>query len=95
MPPLTHDLDTAAELLGAPSRRWLLLKLRAGTLPGRKIGRFYRMTDEDIQESLEILSTRNKPKPPAPQVSNANGLTATSAKRIAEQQTDPNRVVVR
>ncbi|GAY18732.1 hypothetical protein MSZK_54580 [Mycobacterium sp. shizuoka-1] len=87
MPPsLTYDLAAATERIGAPSTEWLIVNLRHGRFPGRKIGRHWRLTDDDIQAILDICSNRHQrlnPKKNVASASVATGLTPTSRKRVA------------
>ncbi|MBX7136203.1 MAG: helix-turn-helix domain-containing protein [Fimbriimonadaceae bacterium] len=53
--PLTYDLAEAAERIGGVSERWLAAQLRDGKIPGRKVGRKWRMTAGDIDACLEIF----------------------------------------
>ena len=41
-------------MIGAPSRRWLIERLRDGRFPGRKIGKCWRLTDQDITDILDL-----------------------------------------
>jgi hypothetical protein len=52
---LTFDLAEAAACIGGVSERWLAAQLRAGAIPGRKVGRKWRMTAGDIDACLEIF----------------------------------------
>lgn len=52
---LTFDLAEAAERIGGVSERWLAAQLRAGAIPGRKVGRKWRMTAGDIDACLDIF----------------------------------------
>ena len=82
MPPaLTYSLAEATERMGAPSERWLMLKLRAGAFPGRKVGRYWRMTEEDIADALDVCSNDVR-RIPAKAKPSAAGLTPTSRKRL-------------
>jgi hypothetical protein len=46
------------------NERWLIKQLRSGRFPGRKIAREWRMTREDIEQSIEICSAgRQVPQP--------------------------------
>jgi Helix-turn-helix domain len=54
-PSLTYDLAEAAERIGGVSERWLAAQLRDGKIPGRKVGRKWRMTAGDIDACLEIF----------------------------------------
>ncbi|WP_179475360.1 helix-turn-helix domain-containing protein [Mycolicibacterium vinylchloridicum] len=85
--PLTYSTAEATEKLGAPSEPWLIKQLRLGRLPGRKIGRHWRLTDGDLEECLNIWANtvaREEPKPQAiiPLGPGDSGLTRTSARRV-------------
>lgn len=86
MPPsLTYDVAAASERIGAPSDEWLTVNLRHGRFPGRKIGRHWRLTEDDIQEILEICSNKHRrptSKKATPSAGAADGLTPTSRKRV-------------
>jgi hypothetical protein len=73
----TYLLEQAVDMIGAPSRRWLIERLRDGRFPGRKIGREWRMTDEDISTVLDLC--RND----AQVTSTPTGLTPRSRARAA------------
>ena len=75
----TYSASEAAQQMGAPSARWLVHQLRSGRFTGRKIGRSWRMTDQDIADSLDTC--RNDGAPVA-QVIPITGLTARSRKRV-------------
>lgn len=55
-----HSVEQAKVRMGAPSRRWLIERLRDGRFPGRKVGREWRMTDEDIEAALDAC--KNDPQ---------------------------------
>ncbi|TFV60430.1 DNA-binding protein [Mycobacterium sp. PS03-16] len=67
--------------MGAPSERWLIEKLRAGAFPGRKVGRHWRMTEEDIVDALAACSNEVC-RVPAAAIPARSGLTSTSRKRV-------------
>jgi len=75
----TYSAGEAAEIIGAPSERWLIEQLRAGRFPGRKVGRHWRMTDQDIQDALDIC--RNDTSQ-ASAVNSIVGLTPTSRRKV-------------
>jgi hypothetical protein len=83
----TYSLEcAAAKICGSDSgmkdpRGWLLRGIRAGRFQARKVGRHYRMTDEQIAAAIENLTT--KPST-GPAIEQARGLslTATSARRL-------------
>ena len=60
---------------------WLLRGIRSGRFEARKVGRHYRMTDEQIDAAIENLTTK---PPTGPVIDKPRGLslTATSARRL-------------
>ncbi len=75
----TYSTAEAAHEMGAPSERWLIEQLRSGRFPGRKLGRHWRMTDEDILDALAVCANDF---PRVKQLERVVGLTPTSRKRI-------------
>lgn len=85
---MTYSVGEAAEIVGAPSERWLIEQLRSGRLPGRKVGRRWRMTERDIEEALDRCRNEHRDyvsesSPPA------TGLTPKSKRRVAELRLVP------
>jgi hypothetical protein len=87
----THTLDfAAAKICGEDSgmkdpRGWLLRGIRAGRFQARKVGRHYRMTDEQINAAIEAVTTKNHTTPLIEledRRPRGLSLTATSARRI-------------
>ena len=77
----THSMAEVTERLGAPSERWVVDQIRAGRFPARKIGRAWRMTDQDIADALDACrNTSLRPRVEA--VSPLSGLTPRSMKRV-------------
>jgi hypothetical protein len=76
----TYSTRQASEIFGAPSERWLVEQLRSGRFRGRKVGRHWRMTDEDIRDALDICGNyaRRFAENPSP----ASGLTSTSRRKV-------------
>ena len=83
----TYSLDHAAAKICGPDsgmkdpRGWLLRGIRAGRFQARKVGRHYRMTDEQIAAAIASLTTKTAPKP-AELRPRGLSLTATSARRL-------------
>jgi hypothetical protein len=76
---LTYSTAEAFQRMGAPSERWLVEQLRSGRFPGRKIARLWRMTEQDINDALDICSNDRRPvTASAP----GKGLTPRSKKRV-------------
>ena len=80
MQPITHDIADAAQRMGAPSERWVVEQIRAGRFPARKIGRTWRMTEQDIADALDVC--RNNVSTSSDGPVQRSGLTATSSKRL-------------
>ncbi|ASR86788.1 excise [Mycobacterium phage Findley] len=78
---LTYPVADVARRIPC-SERWLTEQIRAGRIPGRKVGRHWRMTEADIEAALE--SFRVAPESGRKSVANARpfALTATSQRRI-------------
>jgi len=76
----THPVAVGKARIGAPSRRWVIERLRDGRFPGRKIGREWRMTDEDIEAAIDAC--KNDPKIAA----RPTGLTPRSRTNAAAKQ---------
>ena len=76
----THAIADVADSMGAPSVRWVVDQIRSGRFPARKIGRTWRMTDQDIAEALDACRNTLQPQADPPQ--HLAGLTPTSRKRV-------------
>lgn len=76
---LTYALDQAVVMMGAKSTRQLTEWLKAGRIPGRKIGREWRMTRGDVEAAIESFGTNGQPQTPEEKRS---GLTPTSQRRL-------------
>lgn len=70
---LTYSLKEAAELVGGVSALQLAAQLRRRAIPSRKIGRSWRMTDDDI--TAVITRSYREPVQPTP---NAFGIAPGS-----------------
>jgi hypothetical protein len=85
--PLTYDLAEAAERIGGVSEKWLAARLRAGKLPGRKVGRKWRMTASDIEAAVDmfrVVPQSDSPRSDAEAVDpDRSGLTRKSRRRFA------------
>ena len=76
----THSAAEVADYLGC-SERWLIEQLRSNRLPGRRVARHWRMTDQDVQDALDICANdarRVDGNAGAP----VSGLTPTSRKKL-------------
>lgn len=81
MQPITYNIADAAQRMGAPSERWVVEQIRAGRFPARKMGRAWRMTEQDIADALDAC--RNNVSRPSEALVQRSGLTATSSKRLS------------
>ena len=72
--PLLYTVAEAAALMQC-RERWLLMQLRAGRFPARKVQRQWRMSDADIQRAIELCAVTPQP----------------SALSLAEQLTERSR----
>ncbi|MEC4904565.1 hypothetical protein R2351_17925 [Mycobacteroides chelonae] len=77
--PLTYGLTESVQLMGAKSERQVTEWLKAGRIPGRKIGREWRMTIEDIRDAIDSFGVRGEPETLEQKRS---GLTPTSRRRL-------------
>lgn len=81
----TYSTGEAAVILGSPSERWLIQQLRSGRLPGRKIGRHWRLTDDDIEAALDICSNGGR-RSGVNVIKPLTGLTPNSRKKVVGSQ---------
>lgn len=73
---LTFDVSEGAARLGVTTD-WYMRQLRARKLPGHKIGRTWRLTNEDLQKALELTAIAANPRHTDPA-----GLTPGSRRRL-------------
>ncbi len=79
----TYSLTEVAEFLCGDSmkspERWITKRIMDGTFTARKVGRNWRMTDQDLAYNLDVIAKPAKAKPVAavPRI----GLSARSARR--------------
>jgi hypothetical protein len=84
----TYSVEQAVEIIGAPSERWLTEHLRSGRFPGRKVGRHWQVTDQDIAAILDLC--RNNHCGNASQSMPLGiGLTPKSKRRVAKLRLVP------
>lgn len=70
---------------------WLHRRIKSGEIPGYRVGRTYRMTDEHINQWMTAPQRNTTPAPggvavptpAAPPVSIIDGLSAGSRRRLA------------
>ncbi len=75
-----HAIADAADVIGC-SERWLTEQLRSGRFPGRKVGRQWRMTDEDVRDALGICANDAR-RVAWNAVAPVSGLTPSSRKKL-------------
>lgn len=73
---LTFDVAEGAARLGVTTD-WYMRQLRARKLPGHKIGRTWRLTDDDLTKALELTAIAANPTHTDPA-----GLTPGSRRRL-------------
>ena len=76
----TIPVEEGAARLGV-SLDWYMRQLRPRKLPGHKIGRTWRLTDDDIREALRLTAKPALVKPPDP-----SGLTSRSRTHFSNRQ---------
>jgi excisionase family DNA binding protein len=88
-PVATHSLDAVAFQICGPDsgmkdpRGWVLRQIRAGRFQAYKIGRHYRMSQQQIDAALDALKTKPAVSEPArPERSRGLSLTPTSARSL-------------
>lgn len=74
----THPIREVAKQIPC-SERYIGDLLRSGRISGRKVGRSWRMTDEDIAGLLEHM--RRGPTTTEPAAADDRGLTETARRR--------------
>lgn len=91
MPPSTYsDEEAVLFICGPPANRsrieWLHRHLRGDDqpqLPGFKVGRKWRMTENDISEAIELLRPRRTERVSAAvDIPHLSSLTRTSRRRL-------------
>ncbi|NKR96206.1 excisionase family DNA-binding protein [Rhodococcus hoagii] len=79
---LTYTVAEAAAKLGV-TEAWYVRQLRDRKLPGHKLGRQWRLTDDDIAQALELTAVPATPRHVSP-----TGMTPTSQRRARKRQAD-------
>ena len=83
--PLLFTLDQTATVLGCKPR-WLADQLRARRFPGRKVGRKWMLSEDDLDEIVRRCAVAPQAAPPAgvaiPAVSQVGSMTPTTARRM-------------
>ncbi|AYR01114.1 excise [Mycobacterium phage LeMond] len=77
---LTYPLDEVAARIPC-SERWLTEQVRAGRIPGRKIGRHWRMTEADIEAALDTFRVTPAGRKSVAPAERPITLTPTRARR--------------
>lgn len=82
----TYSVEEVATILcgdaGPSAQRWVLDRLRGykkPTLPGYRVQKKWRMTQEDVDSSIELL----RPNPDQVRIPTLTSLTARSQRRLA------------
>jgi hypothetical protein len=83
----TFSVEEAVGIIGAPSPRFLIERFRDRTFPARKVGRVWRLTEQDIIDILEILKNDAGFTSTAP-----TGLTSRSQKRATRVMSEKSSV---
>lgn len=86
----TFSLEASAEKICGPDSGmkdpagWVLRQIKRGRFEAYKIGRHYRMTQDQIDAALKTISTHTSSAESSPPEKPAGGLslTATSARRL-------------
>ncbi|ALF00482.1 excise [Mycobacterium phage BoostSeason] len=78
---LTYPVADVARRIPC-SERWLTEQIRAGRIPGRKVGRHWRMTEADIEAALESFRVAPESGRKSVAAERPFALTATSQRRI-------------
>ena len=73
-----HTLQDVVDAGWAPSVHYLTVRLRRGEIRGRKVGRHWRMSDDDVRAYVESLA--NGASAPVVEVARF-GLSSASARR--------------
>lgn len=81
-----HTVAEAAEQLQC-TEDWLLKKLRARAVPGRKRGRTWMMAPADIEAAIESMAMPAIAAAPDPA-----GLTRTSRRRHTRRRVEADRL---
>ncbi|MEV6555924.1 helix-turn-helix domain-containing protein [Nocardia sp. NPDC051756] len=76
MTPRLYTTAEAAERLQR-SEDWYVKQLRARKLPGRKAGRFWRVSDDDIQAAIDSMAV-----PVITPEADPSGLSSRSRRRL-------------
>lgn len=81
------DIPQAAARIPC-SERWLAQNLRSGRFPGKKIGRKWMLSDDDISAILEICAVNHAPAFSADSCVTAaalSSMTPTTARRLLKK----------
>lgn len=83
--PLVYELNEAAGKLGK-SERWLADQLRGGQFPGRKIGRTWKLTSDDLDQIIRLCAvapeTALRTDAANREFSQTSSMTRTTARRM-------------
>ena len=80
----TYPLEEVVAAGNAPSIKWLQKEIRARRITARKIGRHWRMTEQDVKDMLDARRNTAQPTTPSAVVRELHprGLTSTSLRRL-------------
>lgn len=89
---VTYPLSEVVARTGVPSERWIRIRLNAGKIRGRRAGRTWRMTADDIAGLIAYLASGPEYSPsPASTLPTASpdttGLSAASRRRLKRRRT--------
>lgn len=84
----THSVAACAEKICGPDSGmkdpagWVVRQIKRGRFEAYKVGRHYRMSQEQIDAAIETLKTRPVAVAPEPERPTGLSLTSTSARRL-------------
>ncbi|WP_241471661.1 hypothetical protein [Mycolicibacterium neoaurum] len=79
---MPYTLQEVVDAGYAPSVRWLASGIKAGSIPGRMIGRYWKnwlMTDEDFEQYLEARKPKVEPPRQAAESLDGNPIATNIA----------------
>jgi excisionase family DNA binding protein len=98
-PVATQSLDAVALQICGPDsgmkdpRGWVLRQIRRGRFQAYKVGRHYRMSQQQIDAALDALKTKPAVSEPArPERPRGLSLTPTSARSLRGAPTRPQTI---
>lgn len=86
----TYSLTEVAEQLCGDSmarpERWLTRQIAIGRFTARRVGRHWRMTQDDINHALTVMANRANPAPASAATPNIGRPSAGSRRRLMVAQ---------